>query len=89
MTRQNPIYLDKVERKKLTELRGIKPEYADLDISQIAHLELKETLFFKIRETLKNKSATPRTMPLMFMLVRKLTILSYRFRNKINLYTDF
>jgi hypothetical protein len=42
--------LDKVERKFLLKLREIVPEYADLELNQIAHLELKKHLLRIARE---------------------------------------
>jgi hypothetical protein len=89
MDRKERLYLDKVERKFLAQIKDMTPEYADLELYQVAHLELKEAILGKVRETLKNRTATPRTMPLMFKLVRKLTIFIYRFQNKLNLYGDF
>lgn len=83
MVRQNPIYLDKVERKFLNKLKELSPEYDDLEIDQIAHLKLKDALYECIRERLKNNGPTSSTMPLWFNLVRKITLVLYRFENKI------
>jgi len=88
MDKKARLYLDKVEKKFLAQLKDMTPEYTELELYQVAHLELKEAILRKVRETLKNRPATPRTMPLLFRLVRKLTILLYKFQNKLNLY-DF
>ena len=87
-------YLDTVERKKLAQIRAMRPEYTNLELGQIAHLELKEALFIKIREILKKKSATPDNYAAFVQtgyktwscLVRKLTIFLYKFQNKTHLY---
>jgi len=70
MDKKARLYLDKVEKKFLAQIKAMTPEYEDLEIYQVAHLELKEAILRKVRETLKNKSATPRTTPLLFRLVR-------------------
>lgn len=49
-TKSIKFYLDKVERKKLAEIQSMRPEYADLQLSDVAHLELKERLFQTVRE---------------------------------------
>lgn len=48
--------LDKVEKKKLTAIKEAIPEYADLELYQVAHLELKKALFERAREILKSKA---------------------------------
>ena len=86
-------YLDTVERKKLAQIRAMRPEYTNLELGQIAHLELKEALFIKIREILKKKAATPDNYAAVAQvgykiwsgLVRKLTILIYKFQNRFSL----
>lgn len=55
MARQNPIYLDKIERKFLAQMKAINPAYADLEIDQIAHLELKTRLQEVLRQNLNNQ----------------------------------
>jgi hypothetical protein len=44
------IRLDRVERKFITELKAKKPEYRDLDLYQVAKMELKSRLFEEIRK---------------------------------------
>ena len=54
--------LDKVESKKLIKVRAMFPEYKDLDLDQIAHLELKNRLFELERsktEIIKNDKTSP------------------------------
>ena len=89
MDRKGRLYLDKVEKKFLAQIKDMTPEYTELELYQVAHLELKEAILNKVRETLKNKTATPRTMPLLFKLVRKLSIFIYKIQNRMHLYTDF
>jgi len=43
------LYLDKVERRKIAEIKALKPEYSDLELYQVAHMELKERLFEEVR----------------------------------------
>jgi len=108
MVRKNPnvihLYLDKVERKKLLQLKELTPEYSDLDIDQIAHLELKETLFQRAREILKNpekKSSTTLRLSSIFnflpsligsfintTLVKAKAQLSYALREKEVIYNS-
>ena len=86
------LYLDKVEKKFLAKIKDMTPEYAELEIYQVAHLELKEAILRKVRETLKNNSATPVSNAALvqagyriwYNLVRKFTILSYKFQNKFS-----
>jgi len=44
------LYLDKVERKKLQVIKANKPEYHDLELYQVAHMELRERLFGEYRK---------------------------------------
>ena len=93
MDRKGRLYLDKVEKKFLAQIKDMTPEYAELEIYQVAHLELKEAILRKVRETLKNKAATPKSYAAVVQagykiwsgLVRKLTILSYKFHNRFSL----
>ncbi len=88
------LYLDKVEKKFLAKIKDMTPEYAELEIYQVAHLELKEAILRKVRETLKNKPATPVSNAAFVQagyktwsgLVRKFTILLYKFQNRTHLY---
>lgn len=45
--------LDRVERQKLAQLKELVAEYKDLDLYQIAHLELKDRLLEKVRAEIK------------------------------------
>jgi hypothetical protein len=53
------LYLDAVERKFLAQMQRERPEYAALDLGQIAHLELKTHLLGKARENLKSQEKNP------------------------------
>ena len=44
------VYLDKVEKKKLAELQEKVPEYTNLGINDIAHLELKNGILGRLRQ---------------------------------------
>lgn len=44
------IRLDKVDRKFIKEIKEKKPEYADLDLYQVAKIELRNHLFQEIRK---------------------------------------
>jgi hypothetical protein len=44
------LHLDKVERRKLQEIKANKPEYADLELYQVAHMELRLRLFEEYRK---------------------------------------
>lgn len=44
MAKKPYVYLDKVEKKFLAQIKAVSPQYADLGIEQIAHLELKTRL---------------------------------------------
>ena len=54
-TEQICFYLDKVERKKLQEIKEKNPEYEDLKLYQVAHLELKTHLFKRVRELIASE----------------------------------
>ena len=47
--KQIKLHLDKVERRKIAEIKAMKPEYSDLKLYQVAHMELKERLFEEVR----------------------------------------
>lgn len=51
MANEFRMYLDKVERKFLETLKAKRPEYSDLELDQIAHLELKEKLLNDARNS--------------------------------------
>lgn len=53
------MYFDKAERKFLQKIKENVPEYAHLEIKDIAHLELKNRLMQIVRERLKNKNKNP------------------------------
>ncbi len=62
------MYLDTVERRKLAEIKGTHPEYANLELHQIAHCELKNRLFELVRqktENIKSNKQIHQTMPLL------------------------
>ena len=44
MDKKARLYLDKVEKKFLAQIKAMTPEYEDLEIYQVAHLELKEAI---------------------------------------------
>jgi hypothetical protein len=49
------VYLDKVERKLLEEIKTMAPQYEDLDIDHIAHDQLKKRLF-EVKRLFKDKN---------------------------------
>lgn len=55
MKNQRKITLLKAERQILQKLKDLMPEYSDLDLEEIAHMELKTRLLEKNREL--NKKA--------------------------------
>lgn len=48
------VQFDVVERKLLAEMQANKPEYADLDLAQVARMELRHRLFEE-KKKLKNE----------------------------------
>lgn len=58
MTSRQQIWLDKAERNLLAKIKAVSPQYADLEVSDIAHLELKNRLTEVLRQNLNNQRHT-------------------------------
>ena len=42
------VTFDRVERQKLAQIKEMKPEYADLNLAQVARMELRYRLFEEV-----------------------------------------
>lgn len=58
MRKREVLWLDKAEKNLLAKIKAVSPQYADLEVSDIAHLELKTRLTEVLRQNLNNQRQT-------------------------------